>query len=360
MNYRSGWVIAILVLAGLACSLSEVGLEPVEESPTPPPSPESTSAEASADPGPQSLSLENPALYALPPSIIASYRTSFRYRIEGIDEGGDFVQGAIMGTGVNLTDSRVSSFEVQAQDTDILSEVLPIEYVRLGGLTALSEPTEGCSTFAAGAGAIPLSALSDLSLLLRGNADRVEPDEDVNGVNALVFLLTEENIEPGVINLQEMKEGKLYVAETGRYVVKLTLEGTGSSELLTGDPEFIGQVSYELSYHDFGQPMEISPPIECIQVDSIQQGLDLPRLFDAFGEVTYPGITTYRTGFKYQESVLFYRGEMINAGWNLLDIVDDGVFALLTFSNDLFAVQIAIEQDPVTSDVVITVLQVES
>lgn len=361
MRFKSGWAIAMLILAGLACNLSDVGLGSPEETPTEPPAAAGSTSEApTEDPGPQSLDLDDPEVYLLPATVIASYRTSFSYRIEGIDEEGDFVQGGIAGTGVHLTEAGVSSFEILAEDTDILSEALPVKYVQVGGVTALSEPVEGCSTFAAGSAGIPFSAVSDLSLLLTGDAVRIKPDENVNGLDALVFRLSLENIESDALDLQELKEGKLYLAQTGGFVIKLTLEGMGSSELLTGDPELIGQVRYELSYHDFGQPMEISPPVECIQVDSIQQGMDLPRLFDAFGEVTYPGIATYRTEFKYQESILYYRGEMINAGWNLLDVVDDGRFALMTFSNDLFGVQIAIEQDPVTGEVVITVLQVES
>jgi hypothetical protein len=359
MKFRRGIVFWVLALAGLACNLSEFGLGAPTATPTPEPAAAAT-PEPTEDPGPSSLDLEDSDLYLLPSSIIASYRTSFSYQLEGENEDGDFVQGAIVGSGVHVTDPAASSFELLSENTDILSELLPIKYAQVGEITALFEPVAGCSTFAAGSVEIPLADLVDLSQLLIGEAARIAPDENVNGLDVYVFQLTSENINPEALGLQALHDGRLYAAKTGGFVVKLTLDGTGSSELLTGEPEFVGQLNYEVSHHDFGQPLEIAPPVECIQVDSIQEGLELPRLFDAFGELTYPGFTIYRTGFKYQESVLFYRGEMINQGWNLLDELDDGQFALLTFSNDLFAVQIAIQEDPETGEVVIAIIQIES
>lgn len=116
------------------------------------------------------------------------------------------------------------------------------------GMGELGSPTQGLPT--------PDQILSTLS-----SAERVTPDETVNGVLARHYVFDEKDVENS--DSVESLEGHLYIAADSGYLIKLTMKGRGSASFL--DPMVLttGAFEVDLNILDINTPIVIEPMENC-------------------------------------------------------------------------------------------------
>lgn len=343
MNHAAA-LLAILALAALSCNLlptsaddlmataesaiSEFELPDELDEPAPLPPEQETTGDSSD--GPESLDLDDPANYDEPVDLVSSYRFTMRYAFEA-DSG---ERGSVTGSGERTFEPQATRVRFEAFDNAGQSEELPFEFSMIGSVVSVvgSDIDPGCVTFPTGAGvASPLSFLIVPDGFLTGQAARLRPDQEVNGAPVYRFTLDSSNVVPDELDIVEFTDGTIYIARDGGYVVRLEINGTGPSEMLSGDPDLVGRLAYSLDYYDFNQPIEIVPPEGCEPVDA-EAGIEFPVTDDAYQLSALAGIVSYRTDLPLEEVLQFYKDEMVAAGWTLTDEFNSGPSVLLTFS----------------------------
>jgi len=173
----------------------------------------------------------------------------------------------------------------------------------------------------------------------------------INGIPTYGFSLDSSNVEPGELDIAQFESGVVYIAKEGGYLVRLAMNGRGTSEMLSGTQDLVGDITYGLDYFDFNQPVDITPPKGCVQESSESNASNYPVTADAYQLSQVQGITSYKTDLPLEEVIQFYRDEMPAAGWKLEDEFVTGPIALLSFSGDAGAVQVTLSFDAGTGAV---------
>lgn len=356
-------LLAVLAFAALSCNLlptsaddlaataesaiSDLELpEELGEPEAPPPEP-ATSLDSAG--GPESLNLDDPATYAEPVEQISSYRFTMRYAFEA-DSG---VRGSVTGTGERTVVPSATRVRFEAFDDAVQPAELPFEFSIIENVVSATSPEfdTGCLTFPSGTlMASPLSILIDLEGFLTGEAPRMRPDEEVNGVATYRFALDSSNVVQDALDVAEVTDGTIYLARDGGYVVRLELNGTGPSEMLSGDADLVGRLAYSLDYYDFNQPLQIVPPAGCEQITP-EAVPEYPVTADAYQLSSTFGIVSYKSDLPLEEVAQFYRDEMAAAGWTLTDEFSGGPAVLMTFSGEAGTVQVTLGFDEASGSV---------
>ena len=183
---------------------------------------------------------------------------------------------------------------------------------------------------------------------LSGSATRMRPDDVINGIPVYGFSLDASNIEPGETEIAQFDSGAVYIAQDGGYLVRLEMNGRGTSEMLSGKPDAEGEITYDLNYFDFNQTFDITPPEGC---DVAASESEYPVTADAYQLSQALGITSYKSDLPFEEVIQFYRDEMAADGWALDEEFVSGPIALLSFTSDTGTVQITISLDEGTGTV---------
>lgn len=362
-------LVALLPLAlaasTLACSLlgsDEPDLPPAPESDSGQPS-ESDSGQPSDKPaedpqtdldsggGPDLLDLDDPLTYEEPQDLLSSYRIALSFAFES-DDGS--VQGAVMADGERTLDPLAMSMTFDGIDNANMSGALPFSFSLIDNSYTFSAPLVGCASIPAGEFQDPFTLLIDAGGFLHGNASRMRPDDVINGIPAYGFSLGASNVEPGELDIAQFDSGSIYLAKDGGYLVRLEMNGRGTSEMLSGSPDLEGEITYTLNYSDFNQSVEIKPPEGCAQ-DSSE--LEYPITPDAYQLSTVLGITSYKTDLSLEDAIQFYRDEMPAAGWTLDDEFVSGPIALLSFAGDAGTVQVTLSFDEGTGTVDVGIIK---
>jgi hypothetical protein len=373
---RGTLLAAALALAGLACSLPidipflsggeeqaptppAVESRPAEEiAPTELPTEEPAGVLESAG-GPESLDLDDPAIYKEPIGFVNSYQVELSFDFNATAADGSPVSGFVQASGARTLSPDAMSMSFDGQGEQDLTADLPLKFSLIDGVFTVFSPEVNCATLPAGEFTDPFAILVDLGGFLTGQAERARPDETVNGVDTYRFALDTSNVEDTeLVESGEVTSGMLYLAREGGYVVRLEMSGTGVSEMLSGDPELVGDVEYLLNYYDFNLPVTISPPEECAS----QAGgppTDYPLTDDAAEVFNFGGLVSYTSQMDFEAVVQFYKDEMPAAGWTLTDEVALGSLALLSFENSDGTVQVSVSYDEGTDQVQVTILSGE-
>lgn len=358
---KLGVGVAALVLASLACNLitggtqdepsldpnppavnpietEEIGTDPEPSSTTPAPTPPAPLTE----PAPQSEQIEGPGtidlsdltLFAEPP--IETYLTNLVYTFEGVDASGQNISGSAIMEGVQGIDPRKSSMTFSTFGNAVVGNDDSFVFAQIGETSYLSASSSGCISGPNSDIDNPFDLFLETGGFLMGEANRVTPDEVINNVETYVYEITPENLNPDDPTSLDVVDvdGRLYIAKDGFYVVRLIMNGFGSSEVLSGDPNLVGDLYYELNFIESQEPIPISPPEECTTVDT--GSFAHPILEDAYDIFSMgPEITTYETNTSFAEAVNFYETEMVANGWtydqNASFITSPS--AILSFSN---------------------------
>jgi hypothetical protein len=176
----------------------------------------------------------------------------------GTGSDGPPVAGQVTGQGWRVLEPAGLSLALEATGSAdfILDKSLTIfqeedqGYLVTGSGSCLSDSLGGMS------GALTLFMAT--SRILRGEAHLVEAGVMVNGLLADRYAFDESNInfyDPTAGEITEVEEGWLAVAREGGYVLRVVIDGRGSSALLSGSAVMEGDLYYELNFIPSSQPL---------------------------------------------------------------------------------------------------------
>ena len=292
--------------------------------------------------GPESLDLDDAENYREPVDLVSSYRFTMRFAFEA-DSG---ERGSVTGSGERTFDPQATRVRFEAFDNAAQTEELPLEFSMIGSVVSVvgSDVDPGCATFPTGGMVTsPLSFLIVPDGFLTGQAARLRPDQEVNGVPVYRFALDSSNVLQDELDIVEFTDGTIYIAREGGYVVRLEINGTGPSEMLSGSPDLVGRLAYLLDYYDFDQPIEIVPPEGCEPV-SADAGIEYPVTDDAYQLTALGGFVSYMTDLPLDEVVQFYKDEMAAAGWTLAGDLSDAAEPTMIFTRGDAAATVVLRQ----------------
>jgi hypothetical protein len=313
--------------------------EPASDEEEPPPEPEQPDEGA----GPDSLDLDNPDTYNQP--NVDYYRQSLLYTFTGASEDGSQITGTIDSKGVFSSNPSAYSMSFFTGGSASMEPGTVMTFTRIEDIIYIYTQETGCITFSGEGADNPYETMLDTGGILGGNAQRVMPDEVINGVDTYQYKIdatTMDFSDPTSYDMTEIYDGRIYIAKDGEYVVRLWIEGFGKSEMLSGST-IVGDVYYELNFFDFNVPVEITPPADCPSAEELTS--DYPMMDDAYEIGILPGLTSYMTGYSFDEVVAFYQAEMESLGWALTQEFVTAPAAMLMFEKDGETVQISISED---------------
>jgi hypothetical protein len=262
----------------------------------------------------EALDLGNPGLYAQPVGA-GTFRTTMEYSFIGTAADGTPVSGRITQQGAHRVEPRETSLTINTEGYGLDGQPQVIVFAEVGGTQYVVSQGLGCQTTAAGQMENPYGDFLDSGGFLTGQAQRLEPDETINGVLTSVYAIDASNLNPAgaaSFNVREVSQGRLYLAQQGGYLVRLLIDGVGTNEALTGDPNATGNIHYQLDLSEFGEPVQISAPPECAAAGQTA----FPVMDDAYDISSVGGQYSYRTNRSFDEVIAFYRAEMPAAGWS--------------------------------------------
>ena len=134
----------------------------------------------------------------------------------------------------------------------------------------------------------PFGLFLDTGGFLTEDAQRVLPDETINGVDSAHFVLNEQNLLDWEV--YEIYEADLYIAKDGGYVTRLRILGRGVNNVLNSDAAQEGEIFYELNFIPEAVPA-IEVPEGC--TDATEINTPYPVLEDATAVQSAPGLFSY-------------------------------------------------------------------
>ena len=164
-----------------------------------------------------------------------------------------------------------------------------------------------------------------------------------------VYEITLDNMENAVTDeITELKEGRIYIAKDGFYVVRMRIVAVGINEFLSGDPTLVGEVFYELNYYDFNEPVgEIVPPEGCTDMGAGDVEAEYPLPEDASNLIEMAGVVIFSTNLTLEEATAFYQTEMTALGCSAGQEIGNAQGMMITFAGcPSGTVQVIIALDP--------------
>lgn len=354
MTRQTRWIVVLILLLSLA-ALACQGLNAVNPSDSPPateapaePAPdestevdvadeapaEDTSSEAPSDEtaadaseGPLDLSAVDTSL------AFDSYRYSVAMTIEETSTDGTAVVQTIDGEVAVTTDPAASTMTFQVEGGEDTEGVQSVSMTILEGETYMVIPEFGCVTTGQLGEAFenPFQEIAQPDALLNeiGSAERVLPDETVNGILSRHYTFDESVIDDPEAQIDTV-DGHLYIAADGGYLVRMTMVGSGALSTVDEAQEGTGTYSIEWNLLEIDGDLEITLPPECEgnATDSF------PQLDDATEVSSFAGFLSYKSGKSLAEAQEFYLDALQSEGWTYSEdqsFIGDGT-AIMVFT----------------------------
>lgn len=341
-----------LILASLACSALTGGDSPADANPPsdssggeatqavqPPPGSGETSPGSGeetapgsgiANAGAETIDLNQANLYQAP-LIHSTFYTSIEYTFTQINATSP-VSGSMHLDGRTQNEPFAATMVIETHSDAVLGNAGVITATQIADTHYIVFSEGGCISGPIGQEEDPYDALLDTGGLLTGQAHRIRPDEQINGIDTYVYELTMENIDPldpAGIGVQELDQARLYIAKDGGFIVRLLIDGKGTTEVLSGDTTLVGQVHYQLDYYDFDEPVEIQAPEQCAQTGD----LEYPIPDDAQNVTNFAGIISFSTGLSMNDTADFYETEMAALGCSEPEKLSSETGVILTYDD---------------------------
>jgi hypothetical protein len=112
----------------------------------------------------------------------------------------------------------------------------------------------------------PYAVFLDEGGMLKGEASLLEAGIVVNDRLVNRYEITIDNVDPtddAGSEVDTLTEAYVDIDAAGRFVVQLVLNGTGRSDLLTGQPSLVGDIQYSLNFSEFGTVETLQAPDGC-------------------------------------------------------------------------------------------------
>lgn len=278
-------------------------------------------------------------------SSFTSFRSDFTMSWVGVDEEGNPVEGSYTATQAYTADPLATylRWETTSNDT-ATTQNGAIEIVEIGEATYMNSTNEGeeasCITFAqegeAPEQSPPFSPDTWVSESDVTNAQRILPDEQVNGVTAQHYRQTHNDAAnfAGWTNY----ELNIWISPEG-YPVRETLSADG---LLIGFGTGEGHIEWEYNLLDVNAPVTITAPEGC----DAPVGSDFPKMADAADVSSFGTTLSYTTKSPVADVVAFYNAQLPGLGWVAGDASTEvSGYATLAFLRGAEKVSIIITED---------------
>lgn len=343
--------LVVTALAGLACSnLSFLSSGDGDGSDTSVPPTEVIPTRQTVS-GPASLDLDAAASFQ---EIPGDYSITLDFRFAGTGEAGEAIHGQVHIQGLHQDQPPGTDLRYTALGAANFDGVDEMQFVELGSQEYFVNPAIGCLTLPASGESSALTSVVDTGSFLSGTVARVPLDADVNGIPSYAFAISAENLDSSEVSSLEIGDvsGTLYVAQDGGFVTRLLLEGTGASEILSGSPDLIGDIFYQLDFIPLDGPVSVKVPDACTSKDeggALQS--DYPVMPDATGIAAFQGFLTYRVNSDLATVTDFYKTEMDAMGWTLTDDLSTEGTSILGFNQGDRNVSIVITEDANTGEI---------
>lgn len=340
MDIKKYLFYSALVLALLACSLSGGGNDNgSDENVVGEPdsggevsSGESESSGSSLLPGPASLDLSSPALYAL----TSNYTNQVVVVFDGAAQDGSPLTQTI------TIDQKVQTIPTESKWMKLSTalsnqeQASVIEAATIEGKTYSFLTGSGCFVIPDDSSTDTFDDLFTVDGLFINQASRVETGVQMNGFTTDGYELTPDNIDSSHEELDTQftfTQGMLYVARDGGFITRMLLEGqTYMTDYEGFDPNVETPAKFTFNFIPAEGTLDITPPAGC--ADQVGSGDSYP-IMDDFTQVSaLPGTTFYETNHTLQEVLDFYKAEMPAQGWTLTDESTIGTFSTLTFTKE--------------------------
>jgi hypothetical protein len=301
------------------------------------------SGEDTSSSAPETLSLNADNAFGQPIDV-DSFQFSMAFTFEETLDDGTVNVGSVSGEGARIADPEAMTMVLTTEGVGSIPIGGTFTFTQIGDMDYMSLPT-GCVTGITGQTENPFSSMLDDGGVLGEleGATLVETNVEMNGVNTNHYTFDESLLALNDPTAGELSaaEGNIWVAADGGYVVRILMEGVGSTGLLGDVSGTKGQMSYELNYFGFNEPVEINPPPGC---DGEGEG-EFPIMEGAQNLTSIAGVQTYTTDQPFDTVVDFYKNEMAAAGWSPeIETVSENL-ASLNYTKDGQNVQINVLED---------------
>jgi len=294
-------------------------------------------------PGPSSLDLSDMSEFE---EVLGDYSMRMDFSFMAVDASGNPIDSVLTIDGLFDEDPEATRIDMLVTGAGDLGGVDSVVWVDTGDALYFYTAVNGCAVLPSQDDS-PYNDFVDTGGFLTGEVERVQPDEDINGVPSYVFAITDENLDrsdPTSMEVTEITNGRLYFAKDGGYVTRILLEGRGVSEVLAQDTALEGDIRYQLDFTP-ATGVEILLPEGCEAADSPES--DYPLLDDANIVAAFGSYLQYTTDYDIATVIEFYKTEMANLGWTLGDEIAAGNTAFLSFTmgSETLAVVISDQTD---------------
>lgn len=367
MEKQTRWIVVLILLLSLV-ALACQGLSAVNPSDNPPatevsgePAPDDSAAvDVAAEAPAEDVAAEAPAdepaadeaegpldLSAIDTSLaFDSYRYSVVMTIEETSADGTAVVQTINGEVAVTTDPAASTMTFQVEGGEDTEGLQSVSMTVLEGETYMIIPEFGCVTTGQLGEAFenPFQEIAQPDTLLNeiGSAERVLPDETINGILSRHYTFDESAIDDPEAQIDTV-DGHLYIAADGGFLVRMTMLGTGALSTVDDAQEGTGIYSIEWNLLEVDGDIEITLPPEC--EGNTTDGF--PQLEDATEVSAFAGFMSYKSGKTLAEAQEFYLEALQSEGWTYDDgqsfIGDDTAIMVFTRGEETLNVTMGTE-----------------
>lgn len=328
-----------VALATLACALPGAGGEGATTGE------EGSETDEGAPNGDDEDALTNTGLDT---STLDSYRSQYEMTFAGTDDTGAPLELRYSANRTSSSEQQAASILIasegtrdsEGESTTLYTQIEDTAYFLSGGecfvfLVGDASPGEQVGA------PVDFLAGADLS-----GAERILPDEDVNGVMARHYRFTGEDVDLSDAGLSDVT-GDIWVAVDGGFVVRQ--EASAERSGVDGDGAQ-GHLEWTYDVSDVGQPVSISAPDECEN-----PAADVPVMADAADVSAFGGLVSYVTSAPIEEVVAFYQEAMAEQGWTPgAALTDNPEGAFLDFTRGEEKVSVFVSQADGDTSVMVT------
>ncbi|MCB9008894.1 MAG: hypothetical protein H6656_16280 [Ardenticatenaceae bacterium] len=247
--------------------------------------------------GESEVNLDDSLLYNEPLDI--DYRTTLEFymTVEGERVGYVFADGRR----TISPNASTMTFNMEGNAGGGLGETMTVTQIEDAFYYAA--PPNDCISLAGQSGfENPFALFLDTGGFLTEEAERVLPDETINGVDSYHYELSQDNLLSW--SVYDIYDADLYIAKEGGFVVRLLITGFGINEVVSGDAVQEGDIYYELN----NIPESVSAitiPDGCEDAATIAS--DYPVMDDATAVISGPGVFSYETQNSFEDVIAFYK-----------------------------------------------------
>lgn len=335
-------LLAWLTLVSVACNALTGGSAPTE-----PPTPLGDASPTTAPAQPSEDSAPSPENTASPSSgggdgsapvtrlenisgalqTLDSYRLSIQISYRGTNADGQEQTGSMLMLQEYIRASGDQHIAVTNENSASPEQNGKFEFYQIGDTFYMLNPTDDtCFSYSGSEGMPTDTNPMDITEAFNNleSLELVERNVNVNGVAADHYKFDERALTPG--SGIDKASGEVWLARDGNFVVKMTVEATGTMDLFQGS----GTTSWTYELSQINQLSEIAIPESC----KTQGSAEYPIPENALNQTILGDMVTFESPDSPAVLAAFYKEKMPEQGWTLLEEQDISMLQMLSFTKE--------------------------